>query len=466
MAATASIVDNLRCPTCLNIFQNPVMLQCSHSFCRACVRLWWNQKLVKTCPVCRKKCICQDPPSNLTLKNICETFTQASQGTWCELHEEKMKLFCLDHQQCVCLVCRGTQIHKGHEFRPLEEVAEEHKEKLQKALQSVKEQLHDFTNIHNYYQRQANHIKAQRFQMERKINHIFEEFQRFLDSEKASMMSALQEEEREKSQIIEEKEELLSRDLAEISDVIASAEKDLTAGHVSFMNNNHITMSRIQQLPQKPKMYPETLLDEVKYLGNLKFTVWERMKEIVSYSPVILDPNTATWELSLSDDLTSVACRNMEPGLINPERQQSWRVLGSTLGPGMHVWDVEVGENNDWLVGVVGWDAGLPSSFVWGIRYNGERYTVVSLPYPPQELRVRTKVQRLRVCVDTNARSLLFSDSLTNAELYARTNIPIWPNLSDYRKFYPFFYTTDKLLPLKIIPCTISVQTQVENEFF
>ncbi|XP_077476857.1 E3 ubiquitin-protein ligase TRIM35-like isoform X2 [Stigmatopora argus] len=419
--AAPSIVDHLCCPSCLNIFQNPVMLQCSHSFCQACVTLWWKQKQTKTCPVCRKKCVGQDPSSNLTLKNICETYTQASQGILCELHEEKMKLFCLDHQQCVCLVCRDMQIHKGHEFRALDEVAEEHKEKLQKALQSVKEQLEDFTSIRNNYMGQANYIKVQRVQIQSKIKNIFEEFRRFLDSEQASMMFALHEEELEKSKIMEEKENVLSRDLAEIRDTIASAEKDLTAGQVSFMSNYQVTMSRIQQLPQKPKMFPGALLDEVKYLGNLKFTVWERMKEIVSYSPVILDPNTAMWELSLSVDLTSVnAGQNKELWLMNPERQQQWRrVLGSPLGPGTHVWDVE-------------------------------------------DLPIRTKVQRLRVDVDTNARSLSFSDSLTNAELYTRTNIPIWPNMSDDRKFCPFFDTTDKV-PLKIIPCTISVQTQLEK---
>ncbi|XP_057714550.1 E3 ubiquitin-protein ligase TRIM35-like [Corythoichthys intestinalis] len=461
-----AIADDLRCPTCLNIFKDPVMLKCSHSFCRACVKNWWKHKQTSTCPVCRKRCVPPKLSSNLTLKNICETFTQASVETeaFCSLHEEKKKLFCLDHQECVCLICRDAQIHTGHKFRSLHEVAQEHEEKLQKALQIAEEQLKDFTCISDDYNNQGEYIKAQRVQIESKIKKAFEEFRLFLYVEEDSMLSALREEEQKKSQMMKANTKVLSRNLAEISDAIRSTKKHLTADHVSFMNNFHDAMNRIQQLPQKPKMFPGALIDEVKYQGNLKFTVWERMKEMVSYSPVILDPNTASHLLSLSDDLTSVSLNVVEQRRPeNPERYQSRvRVLGSALDPGTHVWDVEVGDNVDWLVGVVGGDCLPHSSFVWGIRFSCGEYQVFSLPYPVQKLPIQTNVQRVRVHVDTDTRSLSFSDSLTNTELYTRKNIPIWTSLSDNRTIYPYFYTSDKR-PLKIIPCPISVQTHVQE---
>nr|XP_061798779.1 E3 ubiquitin-protein ligase TRIM35-like [Nerophis lumbriciformis] len=386
-AMAVAIADDLRCPTCLNIFKDPVMLKCSHSFCRACVKNWWKHKQTSTCPVCRKRCVPPKLSSNLTLKNICETFTQASVETeaFCSLHEEKKKLFCLDHQECVCLICRDAQIHTGHKFRSLHEVAQEHEEKLQKALQIAEEQLKDFTCISDDYNNQGEYIKAQRVQIESKIKKAFEEFRLFLYVEEDSMLSALREEEQKKSQMMKANTKVLSRNLAEISDAIRSTKKHLTADHVSFMNNFHDAMNRIQQLPQKPKMFPGALIDEVKYQGNLKFTVWERMKEMVSYSPVILDPNTASHLLSLSDDLTSVSLNVVEQRRPeNPERYQSRvRVLGSALDP-------------------------------------------------VQKLPIQTNVQRVRVHVDTDTRSLSFSDSLTNTELYTRKNIPIWTNTGKY----------------------------------
>ncbi|XP_061698973.1 E3 ubiquitin-protein ligase TRIM35-like isoform X2 [Syngnathoides biaculeatus] len=463
-AMAERIEEELRCPTCLNIFKDPVMLKCSHSFCRACVKQWWKHKQARSCPVCRKSSLPVDVSPNLTLKNVCETFTKVSveTETMCSLHGEKKKLFCLDHQQCVCLICRDAQIHSGHKFCSLDEIVQEHREKFQKSLQKVKENLAEFTEIQNNCSEQAEYIKVQKDLVESKIKKNFEELRQFLEVEEQAKLAALREEEQKKSHMMKEKMEALNRDMATLSDIISSTEKWVASDHVSFMNNYQVAMTTVQQLPDKPVLPPGALLDEVKHLGNLKFTVWFRMKETVSYSPVILDPNTASPHFNLSEDLTSVNFNGEKRCPMNPERCQYWnRVLGCALDPGTHIWDVEVGDNRDWLVGVVGGDSRLPhSSFVWGIKFNDDKYQILSLPYPAKNLRVKVKVQRVRVRVDTDTRSLSFSESHTNTELYTRNHIPNWPNLSGNATMYPYFYTNNDKGPLKIIPLTFCVMTQ------
>ncbi|XP_077406438.1 E3 ubiquitin-protein ligase TRIM35-like [Vanacampus margaritifer] len=452
--------DHLQCPTCLESFKDPVMLPCSHNFCRACVQQWWEQKGDQTCPVCRTEFSSMDLPLNLALKNMCEVFSQASveSDDICSLHKEKLKLFCVDHQELVCLICRDAKIHAGHKFCPLIEVHEDHKDKLQGGLQDAKKILQDYIETRDNCNEQATYIKVQREQVENKIKMDFEELRRFLRAEEKARLSAVREEEEEKSRMMKEKIQALSRDMAALSDEIRSTEEQLTSDPVSFMKNFQTTMTKIQKLPDKPKLLSRALLDEVKHVGNLKFSVWERMKEMVSYSPVILDPNTAAPVLILSEHLTSVCLREGQHRPKNPERFQLWnRVLGSALVSGTTMWDVEVGDNRQWKLGLAWGDSCLPHSMkAWCIAFRDDKYRKFGEPFgswnPP------VKLQKIRVHVDMNERSVSFSESHTNTEL-CKTKPSNWPLLSDNMKMFPYFYTTDTI-PLQIIPLACRVTTQ------
>ncbi|KAI3357034.1 hypothetical protein L3Q82_003668 [Scortum barcoo] len=137
-----------RCPVCHEIFKDPVVLSCGHSFCRGCLQSWWTEKQTEECPGCKRRPPKTDPPCNLELKKLCEAFLQerdqrASEAL-CSLHSEKLKLFCLDHQQPVCHICRDSETHNNHRFRPIDEAARQHKKKLQETLEILKEKFKGF----------------------------------------------------------------------------------------------------------------------------------------------------------------------------------------------------------------------------------------------------------------------------------------------------------------------------------
>uniref|UniRef100_A0A4W6EV30 Uncharacterized protein n=1 Tax=Lates calcarifer TaxID=8187 RepID=A0A4W6EV30_LATCA len=398
----ASQSEDLSCPVCHDIFKDPVVLSCSH------------KKLIHECPVCKRKSSKTDPPRNLALKNLCETFLQqrdqrASAGSesLCSLHSEKLKLFCLDHQQPVCLICRDSKIHNNHRVRPIDEAAQDHREELQKSLKPLQEKLKLLKQVKGNCDQTAEHIKVQVQHTERQIKEQFKKLHQFLQEEEEARISALREEEELKSQMMKEKIEALSREIAALSHTIRATEEELRAEDVSFLLNYKAAVKRVQQRPLSgdPQLVSGALIDV--------------MKEMVSYTPVILDPNSAHPEFILSEDLTSVRLGERQKLPDNPERFGSFiSVLGSEgFDSGTHSWDVDVGDSPAWVLGVTAESVQKKGGMalqtgLWRIMFFKGQYTACSLPGPDTVLWRKKKLQRIRVHLDWNSGKLhIYSDS-------------------------------------------------------
>ncbi|XP_072552422.1 E3 ubiquitin-protein ligase TRIM35-like [Salminus brasiliensis] len=467
-ARTPLSEEELSCPVCYGIFRDPVVLSCSHSVCRTCLQTFWETKGSPECPLCRRRSSKDKPLSNLVLKNICEAFLEsrsqrssAGSEVVCSLHNEKLKLFCLVDQQPVCVVCQASKKHKTHDCCPVDEAVADLKTKLQTALEPLQKNLKVLEEAKEDYDRTAAHIQTQAQHTERQIKEEFEKLHQFLRDEEAARIAALKEEEEQKSQMMRRKIDEMNGEISSLSDTIRNIEKEMEAEDVQFLQNFKSTEKQVQRSPKLPEKTSGALINVAKHLSNLKFRVWEKMQEIVQYTPVTLDPNTAHPHLHLSDDLTAVENRNQRSSVPdNPERFDKYGcVLGSEgFNSGTHCWDVQVGDSDYWMLGLI------PESVtrkgdcfrdsVWSLSYwkISDKYWTLCPGQSGQYLTPKEKLQRVRVQLDWARGKVTFTDLLTNTHLRTITH-------TFTERVLPLFRNRS-VGPLRILPVKTSVTVE------
>ncbi|XP_036000021.1 zinc-binding protein A33-like [Fundulus heteroclitus] len=459
----------LSCHVCSETFRDPVSLSCNHSFCSSCLQKFWEQAGNKNCPICKRRSSKDFPASNFTLKDLADSFTgrqksgssEAEKGeeqlmVVCSKHQEDPKLFCEDEQRAVCPGCEFS-LHQSHKVVPVEQAVSELKEQLRSDLKSLQDKRNKHKQVEKTYEDVIQHSKKQLLSTERQIRAEFNKLYQFLKEEEESRLAALREEEEQKGKTISREMKRIQEQISSLSDSISAVEEDLQKDNVSFLSSYKATQSRArgQRSLSDPQLVSGALIDVAKHLGNLSFRVWEKMKEKVHFSPVILDPNTASRFLYLSDDLTSVRCEDTEQQLPdNPERNTYYTVVFGSEGfiSGKHSCEVEVGDHPRWLTGYVkesverkGERNVSPEDGIWCLRRRFGKY----FNGDDQTLTVKKNLQKIRVQLDYDRGEVSFHNPEDMSHIYTYRE-----TFND--KLFPFL-AVGKAADLKICQTEISV---------
>ncbi|CAL8358710.1 unnamed protein product [Boreogadus saida] len=376
----------LTCGVCFETFKDPVSLGCCHNFCQGCLQSFWEKAEHKNCPTCRRKSSKESLFVHFGLQELVNNYAGRQRADPPEskavcTHTQDLK-WCVEQQRVVCLVC-DQQVH-GLTLVPLEDEVRNWKGLLKPELKTLKRRRDAYLEIDKTYENMAKHCKNQLGETKKQIRAEFEQLHKFLTQEEEDRMAALKEEGKRKRETIIQEKENIQAQISALSELISAVEQDLPPKD----NAAFLSIPRDLWLGSGPQVLSGGLVDVAKHLGNLSFRVWEKMRERIQFTPVILDPNTASNRVVISKDLTGA--RHMTRRQEHPDNPERFLEYSNFLGSegftsGRHSWEVEVGDHPHWLIGVAketvdrkGEVWASPENGFWClIRHNGRDGNVV-----------------------------------------------------------------------------------------
>ncbi|XP_027621819.1 zinc finger protein RFP isoform X3 [Tupaia chinensis] len=343
--ATGSVAECLQqettCPVCLQYFAEPMMLDCGHNICCACLaRCWGAAETNVSCPQCREPFPQRHMRPNRHLANVTQLVRQlrserpsgpGGEVGVCEKHREPLKLYCEEDQMPICVVCDRSREHRGHSVLPLEEAVEGFKEQIQNQLDHLK-RVKDLKKRRRAQGEQARAELLSLTQMEReKIVWEFEQLYHSLKEHEYRLLARLEELDLAIYNSINGAIAQFSCNISHLSSLIAQLEGKQQQPTRELLQDIGDTLSRAERIRiPEPWITPPDLQEKIHIFAQKCLFLTESLKQFTEkmqsdmekiqelreaqlYSvDVTLDPDTAYPSLVLSDNLRQDPCPGPE----------------------------------------------------------------------------------------------------------------------------------------------------------
>ncbi|NXO64742.1 TRI39 ligase, partial [Phainopepla nitens] len=447
------------CPICLEYMSEPVSIDCGHNFCRGCIAkhcqdkgLWADGPF--SCPQCRASCHRSGFRPNRQLANIVESIRQLGlrgglgpelepATPLCPQHDERLKLFCEEDEEPICVVCRESLHHRPHTVYPIEEAAHVYKVKLQKSLENLSKEVEEVKKRESTERMKTQECKAAAWIMfspmnlliskemvKKKRERIVSEFgklHRLLADEEKLLLQKLEEEEKQILLLINENLARLVEEKCLLEELILEI-KEKSQQPADGLLKVRLCHQHRQLSPffQSPKAVSVTLKENYSIPEHC-LGMRDMLKKFKV--DVILDPETAHPDLTVSEDRKSVRRGSKKLLLSLFDNSKRFGTTPVVLGSpgffsGRHYWEVQVGDKPEWGLGLCREAAARkgsvlfsPNNGYWVLRLqNGGTYEALTVPVSPLTLSVRPR--RVGIFLDYEAGEISFYNVSDRSHIY------------------------------------------------
>ncbi|XP_062395885.1 E3 ubiquitin-protein ligase TRIM35-like isoform X2 [Sardina pilchardus] len=293
-ASVLSLEEDLSCSVCCDVFQEPVLLGCGHSFCRKCLSRHWSSSPGRRCPVCRRPSP-QEPVLNISLRSTCESFLKHQRAAkkaqmrrikkreqkkgekdkLCPEHGRKLVFFCQREGELVCCQWKNSG-HRGHRVLPWQRAVKKRKRELAEATETWRKRLDALRSGSADDHTSTADIKAVVEKCEVQMRKEFDKLFKFLQEEQKDRLEAMR--------VAGIREIQLTRKAIEaeatlLLNQIQEAEEMAQNNDIILKQEFNAIMSA-QFSQREPARCPWDKIEVAERLGNLRFHFCKKMMEV------------------------------------------------------------------------------------------------------------------------------------------------------------------------------------------
>ncbi|XP_038673153.1 E3 ubiquitin-protein ligase TRIM39-like isoform X2 [Scyliorhinus canicula] len=403
--------EELTCSICLQVYTDPVILKCNHSFCQACIENLWKDTCTGfySCPECQESfkvmaleknfqlasivrkymcrvksqivvpcsyCTVQKFPAvktclkcevsmcsvhlaphqeNVAFKShlLTDPIADIAAGK-CTEHQERLKLYCKDHAVCLCSLCVIVGAHKNHNLIGVSEAVKGLKNHLENQQSMIRVNIINVQENLEVLQNNQNSTLEMMCKVTRSIQEKYKIRREQLDNEEFLALQHLTREQSRIAMVIHDRILTLQNKVKEYEKALSDLAHIPMIDDILFIQKLHAIAPRMNKAAQI--LHNSTLKEMTKFPMEQTRELRDRGEMIKLYGQSLtLDPDTAHPSLILlNNNSIALASSDLQLYPESPHRfNDKHQVLCSVgVSYGRCYWEVETSKEVGWKVGV------------------------------------------------------------------------------------------------------------------
>ena len=235
-----TLKEELTCPLCLDIFEDPKRLPCEHVFCRQCLHSLALRSISGSisCPECRRDIPVPNFdvsifPTPHQINRLKETYEKnldtdhtAPQPAICKVHKSQtLELYC---ETCESLVCPRCVISsctkKNHEYGYIDDMVEKYQAVLGRELKPIKTLYQQLSSALEVISTAERELKNKRKEKLRRMETTFDALSEILTQERRYCKEVIENSFQEQNRNYSSKKSEIQDEVSKLSSLIQSIE--------------------------------------------------------------------------------------------------------------------------------------------------------------------------------------------------------------------------------------------------